>query len=55
MRRVRAEEAMRLLRETNLPLTRIAERVGYTDTSTLRTLVLKLSGQTPAAMRRTGK
>jgi transcriptional regulator GlxA family with amidase domain len=55
MRRVRAEEAMRLLRETNLPWARIAERVGYTDTSTLRTLVLKLSGQTPAAMRRSGK
>ena len=55
MRRVRGEEAMRLLRETNLPLAKIAERVGYTDTSTLRTLVLKLSGQTPAAMRRSGK
>jgi transcriptional regulator GlxA family with amidase domain len=52
MRRVRGEEAMRLLRETDLPLARIAERVGYNDTSTLRTLVLKLSGQTPAAMRR---
>jgi transcriptional regulator GlxA family with amidase domain len=52
MRRVRGEEAMRLLRETDLPLPRIAERVGYNDTSTLRTLVLKLSGQTPAAMRR---
>ena len=55
MRRVRGEEAIRLLRQTNLPLARIAERVGYTDTSTLRTLVLKLSGQTPAAMRRRGK
>jgi len=52
MRRVRGEEAMRLLRETDLPLARIAELVGYSDTSTLRTLVLKLSGQTPAAMRR---
>jgi transcriptional regulator GlxA family with amidase domain len=55
MRRVRGEEAMRLLRETNLPLARIAERVGYTDMSTLRTLVLKLSGQTPAALRRSGQ
>ena len=55
IRRVRGEEAMRLLRETDLPLARIAERVGYTDTSTLRTLVLKLSGQTPAAMRRRGQ
>ena len=55
MRRVGGEEAMRLLRETDLPLARIAERVGYTDTSTLRTLVLKLSGQTPAALRRRGQ
>lgn len=55
MRRVRGEEAMRMLRETDLPLSRIAEQVGYTDTSTLRTLVLKLSGQTPAALRRRGK
>ena len=55
IRRVRGEEAMRLLRETDLPLVRIAECVGYTDTSTLRTLVLKLSGQTPAALRRRGQ
>lgn len=55
MRRVRGEEAMRLLRETDLPLARIAERVGYSDTSTLRALVLKLSGQTPAALRRRGR
>ena len=55
MRRVRGEEAMRLLRETDLPLARIAEKVGYTDTSTLRTLVLRLSGQTPAALRRRAK
>ena len=55
MRRVRGEEAIRLLRETDLPLARIAERVGYTDASTLRTLVLTLSGQTPAALRRCGR
>lgn len=55
MRRLRGEEAMRMLRETDLPLARIAEQVGYTDTSTLRTIVLKLSGQTPAALRRRGK
>jgi transcriptional regulator GlxA family with amidase domain len=55
IRRVRGEEAMRLLRETDLPLARIAERVGYIDTSTLRTLVLKVSGQTPAALRRRGQ
>jgi transcriptional regulator GlxA family with amidase domain len=55
MRRVRGEQAMRLLRETDLPLETIAEQVGYNDTSTLRTLVLKLSGETPAAMRRRRK
>ncbi len=54
IRRVRGEEAMRLLRETDLPLAQIADRVGYADVSTLRTLVLRLSGQTPAALRRRG-
>ncbi|MCU0964596.1 MAG: helix-turn-helix domain-containing protein [Burkholderiaceae bacterium] len=55
MRRVRGEEAMRLLRETNLPLVRVAERVGYSEVSTLRSLVVKLSGQTPATLRRRGQ
>ncbi len=52
VRRVRGEQAMKLLRETDLPLSRIAERVGYRDVTTLRTLINKLSGQTPAALRR---
>ena len=52
VRRVRGEQAMKLLRETDLPLSRIAERVGYRDVTTLRALINQLSGQTPAALRR---
>lgn len=52
VRRIRGEEAMRLLRETDLPLSRIADRVGYQNESSLRSLIIELSGQTPASLRR---
>jgi transcriptional regulator GlxA family with amidase domain len=52
VRRIRGEEAMRLLRETDLPLSRIADRVGYQNESSLRSLIVELSGQTPASLRR---
>lgn len=52
VRRIRGEEAMRLLRETNMPLSRIADCVGYQNESSLRSLILELSGQTPASLRR---
>jgi transcriptional regulator GlxA family with amidase domain len=54
VRRIRGEEAMRLLRETDLPLSRIADRVGYQNESSLRSLIVEVSGQTPASLRRQG-
>lgn len=52
VQRIRVEEAARLLKTTDLPVSRIACRVGYQDTATLRRRMKRLLNQTPSELRR---
>jgi transcriptional regulator GlxA family with amidase domain len=51
VRRLRLEEAQRLLQQTPLPLKDVATRTGLGDTSTLWRVFVKQLGVTPAAYR----
>lgn len=50
--RVRMEEAKTLLRETNLPVAEICERVGYSDRKHFTSVFHKMSGLNPAEYRK---
>ena len=50
--RVRMEEAKTLLRETNLPVAEICERVGYSDRKHFTALFHKMAGLNPAEYRK---
>ncbi len=52
VRRIRAEEAARLLATTALPVERIAERVGFGSSLGLRRALREVGGVTPLALRR---
>lgn len=52
LRRLRVDEAARLLRETRLPLPLVAQRVGFADQSHLTRTFRRLTGTTPARYRR---
>ncbi|MED5240023.1 MAG: AraC family transcriptional regulator ligand-binding domain-containing protein [Pseudomonadota bacterium] len=49
---VRKEQALWLLQETSLPIERIAEQLGYQDTSNFSRTFRRWFGQTPLAMRK---
>ncbi|MEM7245474.1 MAG: helix-turn-helix domain-containing protein [Acidobacteriota bacterium] len=51
VQRVRAEEALRLLKTTSLPVSTIAQRLGYGDSATLRRLLKRLLDRTPSEFR----
>ncbi|MCC7350667.1 MAG: helix-turn-helix transcriptional regulator [Phycisphaerales bacterium] len=51
LRQLRAREAQRLLRDTMLPIKRIAQLVGYPELPHLHRLFLTQVGSTPAAYR----
>lgn len=51
IQRVRFAEAMRLLRETDLPLTEVALRVGFAEGATLSKIFRRFSGRSPSAYR----
>lgn len=50
---VRQEQALSLLRDTDLPIQAIAARVGYSDVRALRRAVHRWHGQPPHLLRRT--
>ncbi|MGV9408844.1 helix-turn-helix domain-containing protein [Nocardia sp. NPDC003693] len=50
--RVRRRRAEFLLERTNLPVTRIAEEVGYQDPREFRRAFVRWTGETPTARRR---
>ena len=52
---IRADEAVRLLRHTDLPVEAIAHRVGYQSASTLRGVVRRRRGTTLKAIRARGR
>jgi transcriptional regulator GlxA family with amidase domain len=52
VRRVRAEEARRLLETSRLPIERIAEEVGFGSALSMRRTVVALYGATPRELRR---
>lgn len=52
---IRADEAVRLLRQTDLPVETIARRVGYQSASTLRGVVRRRRGTTLKAIRARGR
>jgi AraC-like DNA-binding protein len=49
--RVRAEHATRYLRNTRLPLSSIAYRVGFSDPSNFRRAYQKWTGKSPGEIR----
>lgn len=49
--RVRQDVAVELLANTSLPITRIAERIGFTDDSTFHRAFKRWTGQSPGAYR----
>jgi AraC-like DNA-binding protein len=49
--RVRAEHATQYLRNTRLPFSTIAYRVGFNDTSNFRRAYHKWTGRTPGEVR----
>ena len=51
LRQLRAREAQRLLRDTMLPIKRVAQMVGYPELPHLHRLFLSQVGSTPAAYR----
>ncbi|HML45640.1 MAG TPA: helix-turn-helix transcriptional regulator, partial [Clostridia bacterium] len=50
--RLRVEEANRLMRETDLPLSAIAERVGYVNPNTFRSAYNRIMGYNPSDYER---
>lgn len=55
LQRLRAEHATTLLETTRLPVDEVAHRVGYSDSSTLRRILMRHVGQTPHALRKAGR
>jgi LacI family transcriptional regulator len=53
--RVRLRAAQRLLRDTTLPLSQVAERSGFSSSARLITLFRRLTKMTPGAYRATGR
>lgn len=51
VQRVRAEQAVRLLKTTDLSVAAVARRVGYGDTATLRRLMKRVLGAVPSELR----
>ena len=51
LQNIRMEEACRILRETNLPITQVALHVGYADTKNFYRLFRQTVGQTPGEYR----
>lgn len=54
LRKIRIEEALRLMNETNMKLYEIAEAVGYHDTIHFNRAFRKETGQSPSVYRRFG-
>ena len=54
LRNRRLHMALRLLRETSLPIGEIAERVGYASQSAFCAAMLRAFGASPGALRRAG-
>ncbi len=52
---ISADEAVRLLRHTDLPVEAVAHRVGYQSASTLRGVVRRRRGTTLKAIRARGR
>jgi transcriptional regulator GlxA family with amidase domain len=55
LQRMRAETAIDLLRTTGQPVKWIADRVGYQDENSLRQLLIRITGLTPTAIRRSDR
>lgn len=49
---VRQDQALKLLRDTDLPMRAVADRLGYSDVRTLRRAVHRWHGRPPHALRR---
>ncbi len=52
LQEMRLNNAYKLLRDTHLPISRIARECGFADTSYFGKVIRKLTGSTPSALRR---